>query len=69
MWLLSVPNIKNNLLDQRSTTSDAADKVYRLLVLEITFDCHKRFENWLRRMKKCITHTSEGEYFEKDFPG
>lgn len=58
------PHIKNKLRGQRFSTPEEAVDAFKTHVLELPqSDWKKCFENWFKRMQKCIDH--QGEYFEK----
>ena len=58
------PYIKNKMRDQRFSTSEEAVDAFGMYVLEISqSEWQKCFENWFKRMQKCIG--LKGEYFEK----
>lgn len=58
------PHIKNKLRGQRFLTPEEAVEAFKIHVLEVPqTEWKKCFENWFRRMEKCINY--DGEYFEK----
>lgn len=58
------PYIKNKLRGQRFSTPEEAVDAFKMHVLELTkSDWKNCFENWFKRMQKCIE--LHGEYFEK----
>ena len=58
------PDIKNKLQDQRFSTPEEAFNAFKMHVLETPqSEWKKCFENWFKRMRKCID--LHGEYFEK----
>ena len=58
------PHIKNKLRGQRFSTPEEAVDAFKTHVLEVPHSEWKKcFENWFKRMQKCIDH--HGEYFEK----
>ena len=57
------PYVKNKLRGQRFSTPEEAVDTFRMYVLEIPqSDSQKCFNNWFKRMQKCID--LNGEYFE-----
>ncbi|XP_025154440.1 histone-lysine N-methyltransferase SETMAR-like [Harpegnathos saltator] len=58
------PQIKNKLRGQRFSTPEEAVDAFKMHVLEVPqSEWKKCFENWFKRMQKCID--LHGEYFEK----
>lgn len=58
------PHIKNKLRGQRFSTPEEAVDAFKTHVLELPqSEWKKCFENWFKRMQKCID--LHGEYFEK----
>ena len=58
------PYVKNKMRGQRFATSEETVDAFRVHVLEIAeSDWQKCFDNWFKRMQKCIDFN--GEYFEK----
>lgn len=58
------PTVKDKLRGQRFSTPEEAVEAFKMHVLEIpTSEWHKCYENWFKRMQKCID--LHGEYFEK----
>lgn len=58
------PSIKNKLRGQRFSTPEEAVDAFKNHVLSLPdSEWHKCFENWFKRMQKCID--LHGEYFEK----
>lgn len=58
------PHIKQKLRGQRFSTPEEAVNAFKMLVSEVSdSEWKKCFENWFKRMQKCID--LHGEYFEK----
>lgn len=58
------PHTKNKLRGQRFSTPEEAVDAFKMHVLEVSqSEWKKCFENWFKRMQKCIN--LNGEYFEK----
>lgn len=58
------PSVKNKLRGQRFSTPEEAVDAFKTHVSEIPQTEWKNcYENWFKRMQKCIDH--QGEYFEK----
>ena len=58
------PCVKNEMRDQRFSTPEEAVDAFRMHVLETSqSEGQKCFDNWFKRMQKCIDFN--GEYFEK----
>ena len=58
------PTVKNKMRGLHFSSAEAAVEAYEQLVLEVPLEAWKLcFENWFRRMEKCIKY--KGEYFEK----
>ena len=58
------PSVKNKLRGQRFSSPEEAIEAFKFHVLKIPHsEWNKCFENWFKRMQKCIDH--RGEYFEK----
>ncbi|XP_078034039.1 histone-lysine N-methyltransferase SETMAR-like [Augochlora pura] len=58
------PYVKNKLRGQRFSAPEEAVAAFRMHVLEIPqSEWQKCFDNWFKRMQKCID--LHGEYFEK----
>ncbi|XP_025152513.1 histone-lysine N-methyltransferase SETMAR-like [Harpegnathos saltator] len=58
------PQIKNKLRGQHFSTPEEAVDAFKMHVLEVPqSEWKKCFENWFKRMQKCID--LHGEYFEK----
>ena len=62
--LFLFPYVKNKMRGQRFSTPEETVDAFRMHVLEIPrSEWKKCFDNWFKRMQKCIDHN--GEYFEK----
>ena len=49
------PNIKNKMHGERFESPKAAVEIFRTLISEVTaLEWKKCFENWFKRMQKCI---------------
>ena len=58
------PYVKNKMRGQRFSTPEEAVDAFRMHVVEIPqSEWQKWFDNWFKRMQKCID--LNGEYFEK----
>lgn len=58
------PSMKNKLRDQRFSSPEEAVEAFKMHVLKVPqSEWKKWFENWFKRMQKCID--LHGEYFEK----
>ena len=58
------PYVKNKMRDQRFSTPEEVVDAFRMHVFEIIqSEWQKCFDNWFKRMQKCID--LNGEYFEK----
>ena len=57
------PYVKNKMRGQGFTTPEEAIDAFRMHILETLSEWQKCFDNWFKRMQKCID--LNGSYFEK----